>query len=143
MNIPECPGLDAKNFEVFVKHGHDPEKVRKWGEALVSGDYKQGRDYLKTADGCFCCVGVGAEIFGIPNKLIHGTYDFSIPEKYDDGTSPTDAWLDPAAFLGGEPTTVVLYPNFAQANDVFEATFAQIGAWVLAAAEAMEARDAG
>lgn len=34
------------------------EVIRKWVQALRSGEYKQGKDMLKGSDGCFCCLGV-------------------------------------------------------------------------------------
>jgi hypothetical protein len=35
---------------------------KKWIEALRSGKYKQGREYLKK-DGFHCCLGVACEIY--------------------------------------------------------------------------------
>jgi hypothetical protein len=137
MELVTCPGLDQEDFDAFVNHGHDPAKVRKWAEALLSGDYKQGEGYLKQ-DGCHCCLGLGAEIFGLPEDD-YGT--FTIPEPFWASEPTSDIWIDPAAFLGGPATlTAIDYPQFAAANDSEGATFAQIGAWVMAAAEVMDAR---
>lgn len=38
------------------------ENAKKWVAALRSGKYTQGRLYLKTADGSFCCLGVACEV---------------------------------------------------------------------------------
>lgn len=43
----------------------DPEIKTKWVEALRSGKFKQGEGYLNQ-DGCNCCLGVLAEINGLP-----------------------------------------------------------------------------
>lgn len=47
----------------------DPEKKRKWVEALRSGDYKQASSFLKidcddnnSGDFCYCCLGIYAEV---------------------------------------------------------------------------------
>lgn len=39
-----------------------PELKAKWLQALRSGKYKQGQNALRTADNCFCCIGVLADI---------------------------------------------------------------------------------
>lgn len=41
------------------------ENIRKWVEALRSGEYRQGKGYLQTGDGRFCCLGVACEISGL------------------------------------------------------------------------------
>lgn len=44
------------------KYKHTPEQARKlWVEALRSGKYEQGREYL-CADGLYCCLGVACEV---------------------------------------------------------------------------------
>jgi len=43
----------------------DKELKKKWVDALRSGKYEQGRGYLCN-EGLYCCVGVLAEIKGIP-----------------------------------------------------------------------------
>lgn len=36
----------------------NPEIKAKWVAALRSGEYKQGRDVLRTEDDAYCCLGV-------------------------------------------------------------------------------------
>lgn len=46
-------------------------KQLQWIEALESGQYKQGVNYLCRLDGgepMYCCLGVGCEIFKIPSE---------------------------------------------------------------------------
>lgn len=38
---------------------------RKWLDALRSGEYEQGYNYLQR-DGKFCCLGVACEVFEVP-----------------------------------------------------------------------------
>jgi hypothetical protein len=37
----------------------------KWLEALRSGEYKQGREALRTVDNAYCCLGVLCDIVGV------------------------------------------------------------------------------
>lgn len=37
----------------------------KWIAALRSGEYKQGRHYLRDEDDQFCCLGVAADLVGV------------------------------------------------------------------------------
>jgi hypothetical protein len=41
------------------------ENIRKWVEALRSGEYEQGTGRLKTRDGSYCCLGVACDISGL------------------------------------------------------------------------------
>lgn len=36
--------------------------TRKWLNALRSGEYKQGKGFLRSADGKFCCLGVAVNV---------------------------------------------------------------------------------
>lgn len=38
------------------------EIMTEWADALESGEYEQGRSYLRTGDNAFCCLGVLCEI---------------------------------------------------------------------------------
>lgn len=41
------------------------EIADKWVAALRSGKYKQGRQYLRTFEDNYCCLGVLCEILGL------------------------------------------------------------------------------
>ena len=47
----------------------DPELKSKWISALRSGEYKQGKEYLRDGD-TWCCLGVLAKVqgFDVPNR---------------------------------------------------------------------------
>lgn len=49
--------------ETAVKQELGPNQ-RKWVDALRSGEYEQGRRYLRLGNKC-CCLGVGCEVFGL------------------------------------------------------------------------------
>lgn len=40
----------------------------KWLDALRSGRYSQGKDYLRCGDN-YCCLGVAAELFDVPSSV--------------------------------------------------------------------------
>lgn len=54
------------------------EFIKKWIGALVSGDYAQGREALKSHDKRYCCLGVACEVAGRKSKFIpvYGLYKF-------------------------------------------------------------------
>ena len=41
------------------------ELQEKWVEALESGEYKQGKTYLRDSEDKYCCLGVACEVMGI------------------------------------------------------------------------------
>ncbi len=56
----------------------------RWTAALRSGDYKQGREMLKTPEGHYCCLGVGL--------LIEGSTDLDeLPEDLNESDSSDGA----------------------------------------------------
>lgn len=48
-----------------------PEYKERWLKALRSGDYSQGKGYLKTIDNRYCCLGVLCDIF---SEKVNGTW---------------------------------------------------------------------
>jgi len=40
----------------------DPTIKHQWTEALRSGQYPQGKEWLRNADGAYCCLGVLCEL---------------------------------------------------------------------------------
>lgn len=131
--------------EGFIASGHDPIKVLRWGLALVFGGYKQGKSRLENPiDGAMCCVGVLCNITpGVDREVL--TDQFSVSGYAVAFTAPVNAegfrergtgFIEPVHILGGEPDFVAdmayeSYPDFAAANDERDATFRQIGLWLL------------
>ena len=95
----------------------DPEVKVKWVEALRSGQFKQGEGYLKTRDGCNCCLGVLAEITGIQSKPSECEIDDGstgwIPD--DVMTFPRKVQLD-LADMNDRGTTFVKIANYIEVN---------------------------
>jgi len=86
----------------------NPEIKTLWVEALRSGNYPQGKDYLKK-DGEYCCLGVLCEVVDLEQetwnsgevKFITGD-DWSttnVPQDYADEIGLDPYWCD---FLIGE-----------------------------------------
>ncbi len=65
----------------------DEQIKKQWVEALRSGRYKQGREYLRTelSDGSYsyCCLGVLCDIreVGLWNSLYPGYHDNGLPNS--------------------------------------------------------------
>lgn len=41
----------------------NPEIKQKWITALRSGEYKQGKNVLRSNDDCYCCLGVLCDVY--------------------------------------------------------------------------------
>ena len=41
------------------------DRIVKWFDALESGEYKQGRGLLGSAETGYCCLGVGCTVLGV------------------------------------------------------------------------------
>ena len=105
------------------------ENIRKWVEALRSGEYQQGTGYLQR-DGQFCCLGVACELAGESKvqRLEAGTVDKVI--YYGESGGEVSARLLPPAtrlWLGLTDRDVRLSnnPGAATLNDSGH-TFAEI-----------------
>jgi len=46
----------------------NPQIKQKWVDALRSGEYQQGQNYLRTDNG-FCCLGVLCDLYGKENNV--------------------------------------------------------------------------
>jgi hypothetical protein len=60
----------------------------KWIAALRSGEYIQGKNFLRTVNNEFCCLGVLAEVCGI-NSVINNDED---AYHYDFDSTPLTAY---------------------------------------------------
>ena len=52
------------------------ELQEKWVEALESGEYKQGKTYLRDSEDKYCCLGVACEVMGVEKTYIGDTVRF-------------------------------------------------------------------
>jgi hypothetical protein len=86
----------------------------RWVAALRSGEYKQGRDQLRTPGGSFCCLGVLAETVGarrdgyryhfegdthsrsldVPETLVGGLEQSALIDMNDDAEEPFSVIAD-------------------------------------------------
>jgi hypothetical protein len=59
------------------------EFIEKWLEALESGEYKQGTNFLVTTKGKekrFCCLGVACAVYGMDIDALDENCDEKLPE---------------------------------------------------------------
>jgi hypothetical protein len=94
-----------------------PEITRRWIEALRSGEYEQGRGFLKL-DGRYCCLGVLCDL-----AAKDGAFEWAgEPLHADTLPRPVAEWAD----AGSQQIDGVSFPDFAEANDYRGATFHEI-----------------
>ena len=64
----------------------DAELKAKWIEALRSGNYDQGQFLLRDANDNFCCLGVLADLIGLPWRFVEaggasgGVAHYDVPD---------------------------------------------------------------
>lgn len=92
---------------------------RKWVEALRSGEYEQGKRFLK-ADDAYCCLGVACIAFGIPVPSSAAR----LPEPVQFGMKFHSAY----GLLKGDKLDGELRLDFA--NDYANSTFERIADFV-------------
>jgi hypothetical protein len=75
------------NKDVIGQYNMDPDIKDEWLAALRSGEYQQGKSYLKTGENEYCCLGVLCVIFGRHQdqiidftKNVDGQWTFVLPE---------------------------------------------------------------
>ena len=101
------------------------ENIRKWVEALRSGEYKQGRELLRVGDH-FCCLGVACDVSNVGEWQRRTGITFEYEEEMGMLPPAVRDWLGVAS---GDP---VLYTPIghgdkaSQLNDHDRFTFAQI-----------------
>jgi len=61
----------------------NPQIKQKWVDALRSGDYKQGQNYLRTNNG-FCCLGVLCDLYGKEHNVEWELVDAGIYYEFQD-----------------------------------------------------------
>lgn len=93
------------------------ENAQKWVAALRSGEFKQGREWLRTADDGFCCLGVACELYrretGDGEWELNGSssaWFFVLDDIREGGVLPgrVRAWLGVGHTDGGSCVTTPL-----------------------------------
>ena len=101
------------------------ENIRKWVEALRSGEYRQGRKLLRVGDR-FCCLGVACDVSNVGEWQRRKGITFEYEEEMGMLPPAVCDWLGVAS---GDP---VLYVSdkradkASQLNDRDHFTFSQI-----------------
>lgn len=98
----------------------DEELKEKWLKALRSGDYKQGRNALKTVTNRFCCLGVLADIVNPKGWQKDGLE----PNKY--------SWARPksTSFLPLNLISTDIQVQLVNMNDSDGKSFTSIADWI-------------
>ena len=89
----------------------------RWIEALLSGDYKQGRCQLKNGD-CYCPLGVAAKALGVPE--LGPWFFFGIGAGYVSTQYPPQRWFEKT--FGGRVQRYVIVHRNDQHGDTFVQT---------------------
>jgi hypothetical protein len=117
----------------------DKALVEKWVAALRSGEYQQGRGYLRTGEDQYCCLGVGYDVLvkeGLaePWVLSVSMIADNTP-AYETGQDGSLVFLphEDAIMLGVESTPGIDRSKqtvLTQMNDVDNASFAVIADYI-------------
>lgn len=86
------------------------ENIRKWVDALRSGEYEQATGQLRTNKG-FCCLGVACDLYGEENDVTWGRDDGFIG-RIDLPPSIVGDWLGI-----GSPNPVLAYISYEDPED--------------------------
>lgn len=92
----------------------NPQVKEKWINALRSGEYKQGREKLRSPNG-YCCLGVLCDLYS-KEKEIEWTFKEAFEEE---NTQPVDRW-----YFDGEseflPQSVKEWAELEQINPLIK-----------------------
>lgn len=108
------------------------ENIRKWVDALRSGEYYQGRDQLRSRQDTYCCLGVACEVAMRNNVELEVTY-YDYEYRYNNERyglpCPVLDWLgldvrdnNPVVGTDTDETTI----RAMNANDDLGLSFAEI-----------------
>ena len=92
----------------------NPEAKAKIVDALRSGNYKQGKTYLRTSDDCFCVWGVISDVSGASawawdkDKDAHYDFGYCVPAKSVQDWVGMD-WSDAAVTIDGIAVTLSVH----------------------------------
>jgi hypothetical protein len=102
------------------------EQRDRWVEALASARYMQGRTFLGSGSGTYCCLGVLAELEGVPREpdpfARASRFEFSVG-----GATVASTTAPPGGWLG---LTAGQIDDLISLNDSGCWSFPQIAAWV-------------
>lgn len=130
--------LDLSKIEPISKEPFEFGPIQtKWLEALESGNYKQGKGYLKDKDG-YCCLGVLCEVMGLEaspgdEKQTYFKFGDSVNAAYVPLAAVPLAGLRSSA--GGLKWGIVphgtwKYGSLTGLNDEAKLSFAEIAAYI-------------
>lgn len=107
-------------------------KIKKWVDALRSGQYKQGQGQL-SVDNKYCCLGVLCDVLGVESKLVGiGKYYYdTLDEEWVASSLPKQVQLELGiTILGDFKQSDNTYRSLSHCNDVLNLNFNQIADWI-------------
>ena len=96
----------------------DKELRDKWVAALRSGEYQQGKGYLKDIDGYYCCLGVCADVIN-KDAWVHN------PDVLGDWS-----WNGEMDSLPEEIVPDEIQSTLIRKNDDMGESFSEIADWI-------------
>lgn len=118
----------------------NPEFKVRWLAALRSGEYKQGKDYLRKNDS-FCCLGVACNLIdpnnwvAPPQSITTGVLAYGAPSCYSVPTNDADinVMFEDGKYYSYDNECDADYDAFdflASMNDAGEDDFNSIADWI-------------
>lgn len=102
----------------------DKEVKAEWVEALRSGEFEQGRQFLRTQGGEYCCLGVLSEL-SVRRHIIEMHTDKDGITQYDGYFSYLPEALRDLFSISSEETDILM-----RMNDVDKSSFEHIADWI-------------
>ena len=133
----KCPDKNIQRLIDELPKIRNKEAKKAWVDALLSGEYKQSRQYLKKSDRrAFCCLGVATDVAlnsgGVSGYWKNSGFVNSYGYGYEDGALPHDVklWLnifeeDPKVYYKG------ILIHLSVLNDVFKLDFEMIAGLII------------
>jgi hypothetical protein len=109
---------------------------KKWVDALRSGDYKQGKHYLRSGDDSFCCLGVLCDIMGLPTSKQDGQGPYAYESKGGNYTAYLSPTIIEQVGLNNVTGRINTGASLANMNDA-GSSFEDIAAVIEAAPEGL------
>jgi hypothetical protein len=111
-----------------------------WVAALRSGNYQQGREYLRLGD-TFCCLGVGCAVMGM--EPVHDTFDdtYGYDDEFSVAPKSFRDWVGLRTAAGEYTAQNGDSGSLTEDNDHHDLTFAQIADLIEAEPEGLFIND--
>ena len=108
-----------------------PDLKAKWVKALRSGEYRQGREHLRTADGAYCCLGVLACIAGYdPYDEFGYEADYGTKATVHDGEALSTTYMQHIGLPDRVSSELIDMNDGSNSGGSDAKSFAEIADWI-------------